>query len=135
MKKKKWLMVVSLLIAVVIAISLVTFTGKRPYKDLKTSDIVSATVLLGPPDKTVEIVEIKEFVALLKDVVIYNADDSYMDYAGQTVTFTLEMADGTTEKITVCNPFIIINGTGYKTKYEPCERLAYYANELLSRYE
>lgn len=135
MKKKKWLMVVSLLIAVVIAISLVTFTGKRPYKDLKTSDIVSATVLLGPPDKTVEIVEIKEFVALLKDVVIYNADDSYTDYAGQTVTFTLEMADGTTEKITVFNPFIIINGTGYKTKYEPCERLAHYANELLSRYE
>ena len=30
MKKKKWLMVVSLLIAVVIAISLVTFTGKSP---------------------------------------------------------------------------------------------------------
>jgi len=42
------------------------------------------------------------------------------------------MADGAQEKITAFNPFVIINGVGYKAKYEPCERLSRYANQLLS---
>ena len=46
--------------------------------------------------------------------------------------FTLTMADGSQEKITACNPFVIINGIGYKTKYEPCEQLSRYANKLLN---
>ena len=31
------------------------------------------------------------------------------------------------------NPFIIIDGIGYKCKYEPCEALNHYANELMTR--
>ena len=61
-----------------------------------------------------------------------NEDHSYNDYCGQTVLFTLTMADGAQEKITAFNPFVIINGVGYKAKYEPCERLSRYANQLLS---
>ena len=30
------------------------------------------------------------------------------------------------------NPFLIIDGVGYKTKYEPCQALNSYANELLN---
>ena len=44
------------------------------------------------------------------------------------------MKNGSTEKITDYNPFIIINGTGYKAKYEPCERLNNYANKLLKEF-
>ena len=61
-----------------------------------------------------------------------NEDHSYNDYCGQTVLITLTMADVAQEKITAFNPFIIINGVGYKAKYEPCERLSRYANQLLS---
>jgi len=103
-----------------------------PYKDLKASDIVSATVYFFPPDKTVQITDVEELVSYLGEVTIYNEDHSYNDYCGQTVLFTLTMADGAQEKITAFNPFVIINGVGYKAKYEPCERLSRYANQLLS---
>lgn len=75
----------------------------------------------------------KELVSYLRKVTIYNERYiSYTDYCGQTVMFTLTMADGSQEKITACNPFVIINGIGYKTKYEPCEQLSRYANKLLN---
>ncbi len=70
-------------------------------------------------------------VDLLKDVVVYNKDNSYTDYSGQGVTFTLVMIDGTQTSIMEYNPFLVIDGVGYKTKYEPCEALNHYANRLL----
>ena len=30
------------------------------------------------------------------------------------------------------NPFFVIDGVGYKTKYEPCQALSAYANRLLN---
>lgn len=71
-------------------------------------------------------------VGLLKDVVIYNEDPSYTEYTGQGVVFTLFMADGTQTEIVAYNPFLIIDGVGYKTKYEPCQALNAYANGLLN---
>ena len=74
-------------------------------------------------------------VDLLKEVVIYNKDNSYTEYDGQGVTFTLVMADGTQTSIMAYAPFLVIDGVGYKTKYEPCEALNQYANMLLERTE
>ena len=54
------------------------------------------------------------------------------EYDGQGVVFTLTMVDGTQTDIMAYNPFIVIDGIGYKTKYEPCEALNSYANELLN---
>jgi len=88
---------------------------------------------LAPPDKTIQITEIEELAAYLNEVVIYNEDNSYTEYTGQAVIFTLTMADGSQEEVTAYNPFVVINGTGYKTKYEPCEKLNSYANELLDK--
>lgn len=99
---------------------------------MKSSEIVSATVQLTPPDKTIKIVWIKELVEYLEDLVIYQKDNSYTGYVGQGVTFTLTMSDGTQTKIMAYNPFLVIDGIGYKTKYEPCEALADYANRLLN---
>ena len=106
--------------------------GKKPYKDLDAAQIVSAKVLLTPPDKTIEIENIQELVEYLNDVVVYNEDNSYTEYDGQGVVFTLTMVDGTQTDIMAYNPFIVIDGIGYKTKYEPCEALNSYANELLN---
>ena len=72
-------------------------------------------------------------VSYLNEVVIYNKDNSYTEYAGQAVIFTLSLADGSQVEIIAYNPFIIIDGIGYKCKYEPCEALNHYANELMTR--
>ena len=117
---------------IIVALTVVVMIsrGKMPYQDLKASEVVSAAVRLSPPDETVPIADPEELVALLKEVVIYREDDSYTEYSGQAVTFTLIMADGSQEEITAYSPFLIVNGTGYRAKYGPCEQLSRYANQL-----
>lgn len=121
---------ICILSAAVIMIISAVVRGRKPYKDLEAVQIVSAAVQLSPPDRTIQITEIRELADLLKDVVIYNEDNSYTEYSGQAVTFTLVMADGTQTDIMAYNPFLVIDGVGYKTKYEPCEALSHYANML-----
>lgn len=104
----------------------------KPFENLNASDIASATVQLTPPDKTIQIVETDELAALLRDVVIYEKDDSYREYCGQAATFSLTLKDGSCTKIMEYNPFLVIDGVGYRTEYEPCEALNQYANELLN---
>ena len=129
-KKKRFLMII-ICVAAVICIVGINYIGRKPFKSLKSSDIVSATVLLEPPDETIVITDVPELVEYLNEVVIYNRNQSYHNYVGQAVTFTLTMSDGTQMKVMAYNPFIVINGTGYKTKYEPCEKLNQYANRLV----
>lgn len=106
--------------------------GEKPYKSLKSDDVVSASVQLSPPNITLQIEDIDNLVNLLNDVVIYNKDNSYSEYCGQGVIFSLTMSDGTQTNIMAYAPFLVIDGVGYKTKYEPCEVLNSYANSLLS---
>jgi len=107
-------------------------SGRKPFKDMEPSEIVSATVQLSPPDKTILITGIEELTNYLNDVVIYNKDNSFTEYSGQGVIFTLTMADGAQTEIMAYNPFLVIDGVGYRTKYEPCEVLNRYANRLLN---
>lgn len=133
---KKGTLIISLacvLLAAAVVIGFAAFGGRKPYKDLDATQIASVTVHLIPPDITVQIVEIEEFIGYLKDVVIYNEDNSYTGYNGQAVTFTLTMTDGTQTSIMAYNPFLVIDGVGYKTEYGPCEKLNDYANKLLKR--
>ena len=58
-------------------------------------------------------------------------DQSYTEYAGQAVQFTVTFVDGTETEVTDYNPFLIIDGTGWRTAYAPCEALNRFANELL----
>ena len=75
--------------------------------------------------------EIETLAELLGDLRITRPDQSYTEYAGQAVLFTVAMADGTETTVTAFNPFCIIDGTGWRTAYEPCEALNRFANELL----
>ena len=127
--RRKGVLAAAVILAALTATVLIA-RGKMPYQDLKASEVVSAAVRLSPPDETVPIADPEELVALLKEVVIYREDDSYTEYSGQAVTFTLTMADGSQEEITAYSPFLIVNGTGYRAKYEPCEQLNRYANQL-----
>ena len=103
----------------------------RPFQDLKGEDIASASVELLPPGETVEVEDLEELAALLREAVVYEKDDSYGQYAGQAVTFTLTMADGTETRIMAYTPFLVLDGVGYRAEYEPCEALNAYANLLL----
>lgn len=120
-----------LAIAGILGLAGCSSTGTKLYQDLTTEEISSATVLLQPPDKTVQVEKLDKLVALLQDLVIYEEDNSYTEYAGQAVTIQLIMSDGSRTSITEYNPFLIIDGVGYQAEYEACEALNRYANELL----
>lgn len=107
----------------------------KPFEDLEGTDIVAATVCLMPPDKTLRLPETETLAGYLRDVVTFREDDSYTQYCGQGVVFTLVMTDGTQTKIMAYNPFLVIDGVGYRTEYEPCEALNNYANRLLNEGE
>ena len=109
MKHKKVLLIALICLIGIGISSIFLFSGHRPFKDLEATDITSANVRLSPPDTTVQIVETEELVSYLKEVVIYNKDNSYTEYAGQGAVFTLSLADGSQVKITEFNPFIILS--------------------------
>lgn len=135
MEKRTFIILLTfILLVIVVVMGFAAFGGKKPYKDLDAAQIMSVTVRLAPPDTTVQITDIEEFAAYLKDIVIYHEDNSYTEYNGQSVTFTLTMTDGTQTSIMAYNPFLVIDGVGYKTKYEPCEALSSYANRLLKHH-
>ncbi len=106
-------------------------SGTKPYDNLTATEISSATVRLIPPDRTIQIEDLNKLADLLQDVIIYNQDNSYTEYEGQGVIFTLTMTDGTQTEIMAYSPFLVIDGVGYQTEYAPCQELNQYANNLL----
>ena len=127
--KKVWLIIVVVALALIVSVLFVAFRGRKPLKNI---ELFSATVQLMPPDKTIQINDLDELEDLLEDIVIYNQDNSYTGYAGQAVVFSVTLLDGSQMEVTAYNPFVIIDGVGYKCKYEPCEELNDFANELLN---
>lgn len=107
--------------------------GDRPLSDLELGEVTTVTVELYPPDATLELTqaEIEELVPILNRVVTYRRDDTYRECDGQAVIFTLTKTDGTQHRVQAYNPFIVIDGVGYRTKYEPCEDLNQLGNVIL----
>ena len=130
--KKKITVIAVFVILIGMFSALLLFKGNKPFKNLETADIVSAQVEISPPDKIVQITNIDELVPYLNDLVIYGKDQSFTEYAGQAVIVTLKTSEGEQIKITEFSPFVIINGVGYKAKYEPCEALNRYANGFIN---
>ena len=132
--QKRYLLMGGAVLAILLTLAAgLLFWGRRPFRGLEAADIAAATVLVGLPDVTLELDagEIETLADLLADVRITRPDQSYSEYAGQTVLFTVTMADGTAANVTAYNPFLIIDGTGWRTAYAPCEALNRFANELL----
>ncbi len=105
--------------------------AKRPFKGLDPQDIRFASVTLTPPDITLEVTDHQKLAELLRDTVIYDRDDSYTQYAGQGVLFTLVMDDGRERTVLAYSPFLVIDGIGYRTAHDPCNALNAYGNQLL----
>lgn len=110
------------------------FRGDRPFRSLKGTDIVSASVGLSPPDVTLELTasEREELAGLLRAAVVRERDDSWREYAGQGVTYTLELRDGSTRTVMEFNPFLVVDGVGYRAEHDPCEALSRFGNRILS---
>lgn len=131
--KKRYLTIFLLFVIIIAGIFIgKSFLGIKPFQDLSVSKISSVSVKLLPPDVIFKLTEseIEELVEILHTIIIYNEDNSYKDYAGQVVIVTITKTDGTQIEVTDFNPFFIIDGVGYKTKYEPSEKLNSWANEL-----
>lgn len=128
MKKLRIPAVLLLLLAILL---LTCSVGRRPFQGLDPGSIVSASVRLIPPDETLPVPDTGKLAELLQEQVIYRRDSSYTEYAGQAVIFTLELDDGTTRRVMAYNPFLVVDGVGYRCKYQPCEALNQYANDLL----
>lgn len=107
--------------------------GGKPLTDLGTDEITAATVELYPPDATLELTqtEIEKLIPILNRVVTYQRDEAYQECDGQAVIFTLTRTDGTQLRVQAYNPFVVIDGVGYRTKYEPCEDLNQLGNDIL----
>lgn len=129
---KKWLWLGILLLAAVVLL-LLARRGLRPFRDLEAADLIAVSVELLPPDVTVTLdaAEREELAGLLREVVIYQRDDSITEYAGQSVIFTLELADGSTRTVVDFYPFLVLDDVSYRMEYAPCEALNAFANSLL----
>lgn len=134
MKKKSILFTIILAVIIVIIFLIINQNRlpEKPFKDINMDDIKSVTVTLLPPNVYYELnsEEIKELIDILHSMEIYNKDNSYKDYSGQNITFNIVKNNNTTMEIMVYNPFLVIDGTGYKTKYEPCEKLNSLGNKI-----
>ncbi len=134
--KRKWRVAMAAVVLLAVLTAVLVFFGvhwpKRPFQNLKAEEIVSARVEMFPPDVRKDLLgdDLQTLAELLQDVVIYEPDNSYRMYAGQSVVFTVTKSDGTVLEVGAFNPFCIINGAGYRTEYAPCEALNNFANEF-----
>ena len=65
MKHKK-ILLIALICLIGIGISVLLFSGHRPFKNLTAEDITSANVRLSPPDTTIQISETEELASYLR---------------------------------------------------------------------
>ncbi len=132
MKKKHFIVIIVAVVLILIILCIKSFLGEKPFKKLSVDEISNVSVTLTPPGVTLELSsnEIEELVKILHTVVIYKEDNSYTEYSGQGVIFMITKTDGTQIDIMAYNPFLVIDNTGYKTKYEPCEELNSLGNQI-----
>lgn len=131
MKKEKIFIVITI-ICIGIVFVLLNVRNQKPFKKLTIEEIKEVTAELYPPDTTAELdeEEIEDLVEILHQVVIYKKDNTYSDYCGQAVIYKITKYDGTTIEVQAYNPFLIIDGIGYTTKYEPCQQLNSLGNKI-----
>ncbi len=133
MKKVTILSLLSVVI-IIFVILLLNLSGKKPFKVLQMDDVIKVEVLVQPPNTTKEIsdsAQIQKLVEILNNVTIYKKDNSWREYSGQYVQYTITKKNREVITIGAYNPFLIIDDIGYKTKYQPCEDLNALANSII----
>ena len=145
-KHKKTIVICSVMLAIVIlAIVLIKLgnnadfndnqeVSQKPFNDLSAEDILSITVFAIPPNETVlvdDMVEIEIIVEILRTVIIYQKSDEWKNTGGQGVTFTISKTTDEVVEVRPYGSYLIIDGQGYRTEYQPSENLNRIANTIL----
>ncbi len=75
-------------------------------------------------------------VDLLQRIVIYKEDNDW-DYVGLRPRrkFNIFLKNGKCISISPNNPLIIINESGYTTKYRPCEDISQFYDTCIMKYQ
>lgn len=128
---KKWKIVFIVVINILIISGLfISFNTKKPFKDLEAKNITAITVHFAfPNNKTIAIKDIETFVNHFKNITVIHKDNSYTEYKGETITFTITKTDDKQIEVMVFSSFIVIDGVGYRYPY--CQKLIDYAYQLL----
>lgn len=135
MKKYRFLFIAAVLLLSAAA-GLLAFrwsAGRRPFRDITADQIASAAVELSPPGRRAELDRpaIEELAGILRVATVYRRDPSYREYSGQAAVYTIVKTDGAVITVQAYNPFLVIDGIGYRTKYEPCQALNALGNEQI----
>lgn len=133
MNKKKLLISFACIILLVAVLLILKPWGTKPFKALSPQEITSAEIFLIPPEQTIYLTDSEQIAALcevLQGLVIYQVDDSGREYDGQLVQATITLQDGSTHTIGAYGTFLFLDGTCYRTKYEPSERMNAFGNGL-----
>lgn len=138
MMKKKLIIVSSIILLIICTIVLINPFKTKPFAKIKAEDIESVELFLIPPNRTISVTDhtaIAMLTEILKEIELYQEDDSGRDYNGQLVQFTIVLKNGETHRIGAYNPFLFLNDKCYRTKYGPCEKLNALGNQLFNEYE
>ncbi len=121
-----------MLVILVLAVMLWTSArSQKPFSDLYTEDVASASVQITPPGISIALEEdeIEEMVELLQDVVVYQRDSA--SYVGQqSATFSVIKTTGSIMEVTITSTVIGIDGDYYRAEEASCEALTQFANNL-----
>lgn len=105
--------------------------GRRPLKELRAGDILRVTAECWPDlEITLTAEETARLTPLLNGLTVYQKDMSYQEYDGDPTIFSLEKADGTVLRVFAYQPFAVIDGVGYRGKYETLCALDRFAASL-----
>ena len=125
--------------AIVLAVALIMtigiwVIGRKPFKDMQVEDIKSVSIHLWPPNETRELNrdEIEVLVLLLQQVEIHHPTWMHHASGGQSNVMTIIFQDGSVKKVNQFGSILIIDGIGYRAKYEPNEALNQFANKLFN---
>lgn len=124
------LLTVAAVIICFVLIRMVLGTQQMMY--LSAVDIDHIDVTITPPGTTLTASgdDAAEAVKVLNKTVCYYPQE---EVAGQAVTLTIYMHDGSTMTVTGCGDHFTIDGKGYKTRPSDGEKLVQWAQALAEK--
>ncbi|MBC8536925.1 hypothetical protein [Feifania hominis] len=136
MRRKTILLILLALLAISLCLLAVSgsLLGRRPFSRLTADKIRGVHLTLQPPEWSTELTEpadLETLAALLQKLRVYRESNGGQHYAGQLVTYTLTLQDGTVHTIGAFTPFLFIDEVCYEAEYAPCEKIVSFGSSFL----
>ena len=134
--KRRFLVASSIIAIMVLTILVIKPWGSRPFAKLQPQDIAQAELLVIPPEMTVAITQeqdMEQLAEILQGITTYRQDETGREYAGQLVQVTVILTNGEVHTVGAYNPFAFLDGSCYRTKYQPCEELNAFGNQFINK--